>query len=798
MGGRPLLPRVPVAAPRPAYAWERRQRNRFSSRTMTLATVLLLLTSAAAPGAHGERPALASADSARAEIRVGRHWQASVILRGVGAHQSSDPGLRFLLAEAEAGWGNWPEVARILGSAGAVPAGREGKAALLVGRAREETGDWTGAASAYADAVRVLPAADSERLEASARRARALLRAGRLDDAAREITALPRSASVAGSWIALEGAEARTAAGDTASVVALLALVRDDAPRERAWRLLPRARLAARDTVGAYRDWLAVRNGGDAARWGEAAAEAGRLALALRDSATARGLLVQGLEGGTVATRARAAAALLSFPDTDLPLTLRIAEALDRAADHGPALRAYDRARRLAGAAGVPFTVENRLARARLMALQGARHQEALDEFRAIRAAVRDPALGARNLELWAGLRRRQGRTAEVETLRGWLLEEYPSSPEAAEVLWARGRERDNAGDLEGALRLYARLAEAAPEHPRAAEARMRTGQIHLGRGRLAEAARTYEAYLAAFPDGRRWEEASFWAARVRVQMGDTAAARRLVARLLKDEPFTYYAVMAPELLGEPYRVALPPGTAVPIPAWMAEGLARLDLLQSAGVGAGADAEEARLMERARSDAALLVTLGDALIRRGRTTTGINLGWEVRRGGAPWDQRLARVVFPYPHREMVERSAAEWGLDPYMVVAVIRQESAFQADIVSQAGAVGLMQVMPATARELAGRHGPSPFREAHLKAPEVNLHLGSAFLRDLRRRYAGDLILVLSAYNAGPARANRWREFPEVADPAWFTERIPFDETRGYVKLVRRNLAVYGLLYGP
>lgn len=768
---------------------------------MTLATILLLVVSAAAPAARAERlhaAAVLPADSAREEIRVGRHWHATLILRAAGAHRSSDPALRLLLAEAEAGWGNWPEVARILGVAGAVPTGREGWVGFLLGRAREQTGDWAGAASAYADAMRSLPAADPGRAAAAARRARALLRDGRLEDAVSEIAALPPPAAVAGSWIAVEGAEARAAAGDTAAVGALLPLIRDEGARQRSWRLLPRARLAARDTAGAYRTWLVAREGGDAARRGEASSEAGRLALVLRDSATARGLLVQGLEGGTVASRARASAALLGFSDTDLPLTLRMAEALDRASDHGPALRAYDRARRLATAAGLPLTLETRLARARLMALQTARHQEALDEFRAIREAVRDPALGARNLELWAGLRRRQGRTGDVATLRDWLLEEYPGSPEAAEVLWSQGRERDNAGDLTGALRIYARLAAAAPEHARAGDARMRAGQIHLGRGRLADAARTYEAYLADFPNGRRWEEASFWAARARLQMGDSAAARRLAARLRMDEPFAYYAVMAAELLGEPYRVALPPGAAAAVPAWMAEGLARLDLLTSAGLAAGTDAEEARLVERARGDANLLVTLGEALIRRGRTTSGINLGWEVRRAGAAWDQRLARVVFPYPFREMVERAAGEWGLDPLLVAAVIRQESAFQADIVSPAGAVGLMQVMPATGRELAGRHGPSPFHDEHLKAPEVSVHLGSAFLRDLRRRYVGDLPVFLSAYNAGPARANRWREYPEVADATRFTERIPFDETRTYVKLVRRNMAVYGLLYGP
>lgn len=768
---------------------------------MTLTSLLVLFASTAVSAATAPLPPLrtvAELDSARDEIRVGRHWHASVILRRIGAQQADDPALRLLLAEAEAGWGNWPEVARVLGAAGTFTGAGRGRASALLGRAREEVGDWAGAASAYGTALEAMGAGDGERVVVAVRRGRALLRAERMADAVRGIADLPAAAAGAGSWLALEGAEARAAAGDTASVVALLAMVRDDLPRQRSWRVLPRARLAARDTAGAYRAWLATREGGDAARRGEASSEAGRLALALRDSAAARTLLAAGLEAGTTASRARAAAALLSFPDTDPSLTLRMAEALDRAADHGPALRAYDRARRLAGAAGVPFTLESRLARARLMALQPARQQEALDEFRSIRGAVTDPALGARNLESWAGLRRRQGRTAEVETLREWLLEQYPASPEAAEVLWARGRERENGGDPDGALRLYARLAAAAPEHARAGEARMRIGQIQLGQGRLAEAARTYESYLADFPAGRRWEEASFWAARVRVQMGDSAAARRLVSRLRREEPLTYYAVVAAELLGEPYRVALPPGAAAPAPVWMVEGLARLDVLRGAALASAVAAEEARLVERARGDSGLLVTLADALIRRGRTAAGIDLGWEVRRGGAAWDQRLARVVFPFPFREMVEREAREWGLDPLLVAAVIRQESAFQADIVSQAGAVGLMQVMPATGRELAVRHGPASFREEHLKAPDVSLHLGSAFLRDLGRRYAGDLPLLLSAYNAGPARANRWRQFPEVSDALRFTERIPFDETRGYVKLVRRNMAVYGLLYGP
>jgi soluble lytic murein transglycosylase len=192
-----------------------------------------------------------------------------------------------------------------------------------------------------------------------------------------------------------------------------------------------------------------------------------------------------------------------------------------------------------------------------------------------------------------------------------------------------------------------------------------------------------------------------------------------------------------------------------------------------------------------------MLHLGNALNQRGRTVTGINLGWELRREGGPWDRRLLEVVYPFPYRDLVEREAREWGVDPLMFAALIRQESAFKADITSGAGAVGLMQVMPPTGTELARTHGPEGFEEHHLMTPEVNLHLGAAFYVDMSRRYGGDLPLVLSAYNAGPTRANRWRRYPEASDPPRFTERIPFDETRGYVKNVRRNLGVYHVLYG-
>ncbi len=730
-------------------------------------------------------------------MRVGRSWHAARILRDLGADTSDDPGQLLLLARAESGWGNWPEVALLLERIETAAVGVGPERWWLLARAHEDGGRWESSVAAYRTFLEGAGPAGARAVAALPRLARAALAAGKPEEALAALSAIPASADWLRSWAALEGAESRVASGDTAWVVRLLANVRDEGARDAAWSVAARARLAAGDRSGAEKAYLAAREPRSDARRAEASTEAGLLALARGDSSAAWPLLVAGLEAGPPPSRARAAGGLLSFRGTDMALTLRMAEILEGAGDVGPAQRAYDRAARLADSAGVPLGAGVRLARARLLATVPSRREEALEEFRAIRSSTPDPLIGARNLELWARLRDRQGRTADAATVRTWLLDEYPSSPEAAEVMWARGQGAESRGDREGALAAYAALAAAAPEHTRAGEARMRAGQILLGRGSREEAAGVYEAYLRDFPEGRRWEEASYWGARARLELGDTAQARRLLVRLRREAPVSYYSVMAAHLLGETFDVEAPPGQPAERPPWLGEGLSRLDLLEEAGLVEGAEAEESRLVDRARGDAGALLALAEALLERGRTVTGINLGWDLRREGAPWDLRLLRVVYPFPNREMVVREAAEWGLDPMLVAAVIRQESAFRADIRSRAGAVGLMQVLPSTGRDLARRLGPRGFREGDLEVPDVNLHLGAAFFLEMSRRYGDDLHLVLSAYNAGPARAARWRRYPEASDPERFTESIPLEETRGYVKNVRRNLDLYRALYG-
>jgi soluble lytic murein transglycosylase len=126
----------------------------------------------------------------------------------------------------------------------------------------------------------------------------------------------------------------------------------------------------------------------------------------------------------------------------------------------------------------------------------------------------------------------------------------------------------------------------------------------------------------------------------------------------------------------------------------------------------------------------------------------------------------------------------------------MRQESRFNPRAMSAAKAVGLMQVVPATGRMLARGENMGTITAEKLTDPEINIRLGTKFLGDLMRTWQARPDAVLVAYNAGPSRMERWRRFPEYAEPDLFLERIPFAETRDYVRVVRVNTTIYHALY--
>jgi soluble lytic murein transglycosylase len=149
--------------------------------------------------------------------------------------------------------------------------------------------------------------------------------------------------------------------------------------------------------------------------------------------------------------------------------------------------------------------------------------------------------------------------------------------------------------------------------------------------------------------------------------------------------------------------------------------------------------------------------------------------------------------FPMPFRDAVVTQANRTGIDPAFVYGLIRQESRFVMDARSHAGASGLMQIMPATARWTARQIGV-PYAPGRLYDRDLNLRLGTSYLKLLLDDFEGSQALAAAAYNAGPGRPRRWRDGPEL-DPAMWAETIPFSETRDYVKKVLSNAVYYAAI---
>jgi len=702
----------------------------------------------------------------------------------------------MVLAEAEAGWRNWEGVVAALSGAGMDTTRAPPRFWYLLGTGLEAVEDPVGAVAALTRFLAAAPEDTGDALAARSRLARVLAAAGESGRALEVVEALHALSPRLGEWTALAAARTLAGSGEGEEVRWMLSLIADPGVRERGWRLGVDAWARAGDTARALEalgspEGIGTPEPGGASRT-EVLALRWRFRLALGDSLGAVAAMEELLRRTTRGREAvEAAMAHWKVASNSGPEILRrVAAAMGNGGEYGTAVRAW----RLAERRGAVLKVGERSALARAYNGSGDR-DGAVRVYRAL-AASEDAAIAAPALEAWARIRTRQGRHGDARILQDRLVARFPARPEALNVIFLRGDDHQDAGRFGRAIDHYGRVVSMSSSANRAGLARMRWAQIHVTRGEWAAAREIFRGYLAEFPRGRRWEEASYWGARVAREMGDTAEAARLLTRIREESPLSYYAVLAAEEDGSGFAPGFAEGTPLPDPDWLAREMRVLALLEKAGLDEAADAHVLSMKAAAGDSVDLLLRLAVALNGAGRTLDGIRLGLEARERGRPWDLTLVRVVYPFPYRRLVRSRARELGLDPYLLAGLIRQESAFVPAIVSRAGAIGLMQVMPATGRQLAAAAGPRNFRTETLETPELNIHLGAHFLADLLRRYDGDLPLVLSAYNAGPTRANRWRHFPEAEDPNRFTERIPFAETRGYVKNVTRNRALYRWLY--
>jgi soluble lytic murein transglycosylase len=413
------------------------------------------------------------------------------------------------------------------------------------------------------------------------------------------------------------------------------------------------------------------------------------------------------------------------------------------------------------------------------------------DAARAYRAAARDPAVGPLAIYRRARIMVRQGDAGASEALSGFA-QSYPADSAAPTALYVLGDMLADRGDWNGAARWFGEQIARYPSDLRASLARFRLAVHARRQGLLDSAAALYRAEVAAAAPQRT--AARFWLGRLALARGDTAEARATWLALAREDSIGYYGLRARrEVDLPPLRLAVAP---LPVPPPdMAAALARLDTLVFAGLDSAADAEVRIILGRApQLDVETLLAWSGGLAARGYGPPAVRLGWQAA-AKAPADPRALRAIFPWPNRAAVEAEAAEFGVDPWLFVAIVRQESVFDAEALSPAGARGLAQLLPGTAA-LTARGIDVTFYPEWITVPDLNLHLGAAHLDELLRRFGGRIDAAIAAYNAGVTPVKRWLAREGAADPDEFLELIPYQETRGYVRSVQRNRELYRALY--
>lgn len=314
--------------------------------------------------------------------------------------------------------------------------------------------------------------------------------------------------------------------------------------------------------------------------------------------------------------------------------------------------------------------------------------------------------------------------------------------------------------------------------------------------GKYDDAYATWRNLLKDYPRTSIKLRTKFWMGRAAQKSNHDAYAETLYKEVIKELPFAYYALLASWFgnidLSRMMDVDLPAvnkNAPILTPSDVVH-LRRAEQLLATGVTDLASIELSQVHAKDTMPNEFLVYLAllNHLAQNHLSSFQIFGELSSRNFQGLFSSYGQRLLFPTTYLPLIRKRATEAGMDPLVVISVIKQESAFEKEITSRSNAFGLMQLILPTARDM-----DPEIEMIDLFDPDRNVRLGSRYLRVLLNKYGGNIIPTLAAYNAGPANADRWiREAPPELPPEEFIETINFRETREYVENILRNYYWY------
>jgi soluble lytic murein transglycosylase len=427
--------------------------------------------------------------------------------------------------------------------------------------------------------------------------------------------------------------------------------------------------------------------------------------------------------------------------------------------------------------------------------------------------AITDPEVDAERMYVVAQIQRSANKESDMLAGTEAVVGKYPQSKWSEETLMMVGNYYWVQLNRHEAIKYYQRVVDNFPSGKYTFFCEWRTAWIaYLDRQPYADDRIT--AFLRKYPTSANASDALYWLGRNAERSGNPGHARAYFQTAVNRFPQTYFGHAASARLeklapGDPdapdFLASIPPAPALrsfdePIPDAAKDRWVRAQALRIIAFDASAELE-LKAGFFATGSPRLLLEAAQCAFDQGHFATGMSYGRLIV---PSFDSRkisdvltnVWKTLYPLPYEASLRREAARNEFDPMLAAGLIRQESTFQADIVSHANAVGLMQVLPKTGKLLA-KQLKIRYTKAKLFDPEYNLELGMLYIAGLLK-LTGAPEYALAAFNAGEDRIAAWRAERNYEEIPELVESIPFTETRDYVQIVMRNADVYRQLYGP
>ncbi|MBN2114988.1 MAG: tetratricopeptide repeat protein [Anaerolineales bacterium] len=423
---------------------------------------------------------------------------------------------------------------------------------------------------------------------------------------------------------------------------------------------------------------------------------------------------------------------------------------------------------------------------------------------------------------------------AGIRTLLDFVAT-YPSSSSAPDFLMSAARVTERAGKLEEAALTWERIADEYSTSENVPSALFLAGIMRYRLGDYAKALTTFQRDLLLSAKSEDTARAYLWIGKTQQQVGDGAAAQASWQQGQAADPAGYYSLRARDLLmgRAPFELVasanlnpdlvqerkdaeawvrvtfgLPPETDLTGPGALAQDprFVRGTELWELGMYGEAKDEFEALRESIATDAAATFRLATHLLDIGLYFSAIFAARQVLTLAGLESQSASLTAPAYfnhlryglYYHDLIIPAAQQYGFDPLFLFSVVRQESFFEGFISSTASAHGLMQIIPPTGEEIAGKLGwPPAYDSKDLFRPIVSVQFGAYYLSDQRDSLGGDLYVGLAAYNGGPGNALAWRNLAGN-DPDLLLEVIRFQETRTYIRYIYEFFSTYRSLYGP